>query len=1105
MPYPLAVLKQFFTNNEITRGKAYFESGRVFNVKSTPDSYGIEIQASVVGSGSKPYRQDIAVYQGVDHSSWDEFEVEGECSCPIGYNCKHIAAVLFASDNLLTKGKSSYQAKPNDQSFDHWLSKTIETNRPIPKVPDNANNQLLVYELHKSDLNQRENQLNVQVYKTRKLKSGELTTANPTRVQLGNISGSERYISPVDNEVISALQVCMRDQINRVGFLYDGIRMSGRVGAMALQQLLETDRFYLGDYRQRQLLSPAPLQTAQMQWVIDSSGCQSMQLVADNVVSDIFNVHPLMGLDINSLTVFPIDTALTSAKIFQLLQAPVLEPEQSLAISDDQKQALTELNIPAPQGIRTEDIDIISIQPQLRLGLAKNPSGKICKGGYSMALSVLYNELKPVEIPADEEVISYSQDGVLYRCNRDIDKEQEFLDYLINTFDIVDLSTFFLGVIPKPGYYGFENSADWFSFMEDGIEELQDHGWSVITHEDFDLSFTDIDQWHAEIDYGEDNGWFDLSLGIEVDGQQIQLLPILLESFKGKQFSEALTSLQADPSGKKPVALAPGQYILLPNERLIPLLETFVELFDIDTNLTDGKLTLSKAQELRLLPFSNDSWKVKGAEELEKLAKQIANFSGISAVTIPNSFTGSLRDYQQQGVNWLQFLRQFHLSGILSDDMGLGKTVQALAHLAVEKQKGRMICPTLIIAPTSLMSNWRNETAKFAPNLSLLVLHGSERHDQFSLIKKHDIILTSYALVVRDEEILSKYQYHYLILDESQKIKNHKTKAANTIQNINASHRLCLTGTPMENHLGELWSQFNFLMPGFLGHEKYFNQHYRKPIEKMLDNERRAALQKRIAPVLLRRTKELVASELPKKTEIVKTISLSGTQRDLYETIRLMMDKKVRKEIANKGMSRSHIMILDALLKLRQVCCHPGLLKLKAAAGVNESAKLGVLMEMLPELVEEGRKILLFSQFTSMLAVIETNLKNLGLDYVKLTGQTKDRDTPIEKFQSGTTPIFLISLKAGGIGLNLTAADTVIHYDPWWNPAVEDQATDRAHRIGQDKPVFVYKLVTEDTVESKILAMQQRKRLLAEQTLDSHEKSAIALNDDDLKNLFGPM
>ncbi len=405
-----------------------------------------------------------------------------------------------------------------------------------------------------------------------------------------------------------------------------------------------------------------------------------------------------------------------------------------------------------------------------------------------------------------------------------------------------------------------------------------------------------------------------------------------------------------------------------------------------------------------------------------------------------------------------------------------------LAHLAVEKRAGRMQYPSLIVAPTSLMSNWQREAATFTPGLKVLVLQGPERAERFECIDQANLVLTTYPLLPRDREILLAQEWHYVILDEAQQVKNPRAQAAQVVRRLKATHRLCLTGTPMENHLGELWAQFDFLMPGFLGDQQTFRRQYRTPIEKHGDSEKLQLLTRRTAPFLLRRTKDLVASELPPKTELLRTVALESKQALLYESVRLTMEKKVRKSIARRGLARSHIVVLEALLKLRQVCCDPRLLPAAThGAPAAGSAKFNLLFELLPELLEEGRRILLFSQFTTMLGLIEREVKRRGMAYAKLTGKTRKRDAAIETFRSGAADLFLISLKAGGVGLNLTEADTVIHYDPWWNPAVEHQATDRAHRIGQGKPVFVYRLVAEGTVEERMLTLQERKQQLADQ------------------------
>ncbi|MGH7211747.1 MAG: DEAD/DEAH box helicase, partial [Acetobacteraceae bacterium] len=472
----------------------------------------------------------------------------------------------------------------------------------------------------------------------------------------------------------------------------------------------------------------------------------------------------------------------------------------------------------------------------------------------------------------------------------------------------------------------------------------------------------------------------------------------------------------------------------------------------------------------------------------------------------PGCFKGTLRPYQARGVDWLQFLRVAGLGGVLADDMGLGKTVQALAHLVIEQAEGRLNRPALVVCPTTLVANWRAEAARFAPSLRVLTLHGPDRAARFPDIGDHDLVLTTYPLLARDHAALAGQEWHVVTLDEAQVIKNPAAATSKLARTLKARQRLCLSGTPLENHLGELWSLFDFLMPGFLGDSRTFQRRYRTPIEKGGDLDRRTALAGRVAPFLLRRTKAEVAADLPPKTEIAETIEMGDAQRAVYESIRLAMHTKVRRAIAERGLARSGIIILDALLKLRQACCDPRLLKLATAkAAKARSAKLERLMEMLPQMLEEGRRVLLFSQFTSMLALIEAELAERRLDYVILTGDTRDSVQPVERFQSGATPLFLISLKAGGVGLNLTAADTVIHYDPWWNPAVENQATDRAHWIGQDKAVFAHRLITVGTIEEKMETLKARKQALVAGILGGESGRALKMSEADVEELLAPV
>lgn len=654
-----------------------------------------------------------------------------------------------------------------------------------------------------------------------------------------------------------------------------------------------------------------------------------------------------------------------------------------------------------------------------------------------------------------------------------------------------------------------DGQAQWLRFAGNDLESLADLGWQMQKSAKYRYDVVPVEDWYADIDEPAEagNAWFELELGIVVNRKRVPLLPVLVQLIRSAPLDFNPEVLAAHLEADQMLATLPdGLRVALPWGRVKPILSTLGELYFNDKIKARVRLsTLDAARLEELARGAEFTW--TGGERLRETGRKLSQFGKVKKVDAPTGLRATLRDYQLDGLAWMQFLREYDLGGILADDMGLGKTVQTIAHILTEKEAGRLTSPALVIAPTSLMMNWMEEAARFAPSLKVLLLQGKERMELFDQIDGADIVLTTYALLPRDEEKLREHEYHLVILDESHYIKNTRSKAAQTAGSLNARHRLCLSGTPLENHLGELWSQFHFLLPGLLGDEKTFNSQFRHPIERQDDPVRRSLLSRRIKPFLLRRTKDHVAKELPEKTEMIRRIELSGPQRDLYETVRLAMDKKVREEIDRKGVARSQIVILEALLKLRQVCCDPRLVKAmpsrKNTAAI--SAKLTDLMQMIDDLLGEGRKILVFSQFTSMLALIEEELEARGIRYALLTGETRDRSAQVAAFQQGAVPIFLISLKAGGVGLNLTAADTVIHYDPWWNPAAENQATDRAWRIGQDKPVFVYKLIAKGTLEEKIQLLQQKKSELAQSILSEGESQKMALTQEDLQAIFAPL
>jgi superfamily II DNA or RNA helicase len=657
---------------------------------------------------------------------------------------------------------------------------------------------------------------------------------------------------------------------------------------------------------------------------------------------------------------------------------------------------------------------------------------------------------------------------------------------------------------------------DWLHWADNDFSVLREAGFEVTLDDALQNWISHADTLDVQLRPEGENGdesatspWFDLSLGMEINGQRHNILPWLPELIA------AAAASPLDPDTGLPnippfvYLRSPNRagFIRLPTDTLKPWMAALLDLVgDRDHDFSGDSLKLSRLDALRTGAALGEGAIWEGAQALRDMVQQLSGHSELPEVPVPASVQASLRPYQQQGVNWLQFLREHSLGGILADDMGLGKTLQTLVHIQIEKDAGRLTHPALIIAPVSLMGNWQRETERFCPQLRSLVLHGKDRHEVAGTMDQHDLVIAPYSLLQRDRERWLQAQWHLVVLDEAQNIKNASTHAAQVVSQLQTRHRLCLSGTPMENHLGEIWSLFHFLMPGFLGSQTRFKELFRTPIEKQGDPERLAQLRARITPFMLRRTKAVVANELPPKVETVMRVELSGKQADLYETIRLGMEKTVREALNTKGLAKSQITILDALLKLRQVCCDPQLLKLDAAKKVKTSAKLEQLMEMLPEMLAEGRRILLFSQFTSMLTLIEAELKKRKLSWVKLTGQSQKRDALIEQFTSGQVPLFLISLKAGGVGLNLPQADTVIHYDPWWNPAVEAQATGRAHRIGQNNSVWVVKLVAQGTIEERILALQERKAALAESMYSGAVgRKQPLFSESDLAELLKPL
>ena len=655
---------------------------------------------------------------------------------------------------------------------------------------------------------------------------------------------------------------------------------------------------------------------------------------------------------------------------------------------------------------------------------------------------------------------------------------------------------------PNPAHGNLPEFWPW--LRATGAPILESQSWTVAFAPEVGHEIIDIDPDGFVYQLEDDgSGWFHLSVGFDVGGKQLDLLPILAQLLERGAME---SSLEFPADGHFLHHLEDGRALRLPAARIRRILKQFSALID-PRRFKGSKLKLHPLDAAAIA--TSEELGIQAPERLAELAAKLSNFAGIEKIPQPAGIQAQLREYQTTGFHWMQFLARHELHGILADDMGLGKTLQTITHILAEKDSGRSQGkPVLVVAPTSVVPNWRAEAQRFAPSLRILMLDGPHRKKYFRSIPYADLVLTSYALVQRDIDALKGHRFHLAVLDEAQYVKNPAAKVAQAVCQLDARHRLCLSGTPVENHLGELWSLMKFLMPGFLGGQEDFNRRFRNPIEKDGDEDRRLALKARVAPLILRRNKTEVAKELPPKTILIHPVELNTAQKDLYETVRATMDKRVRQSIAIKGLEGSRMVFLEALLKLRQICCEPKLLKFegesKVEADAAGSAKLDYLADLLETLIEEGRRILIFSQFTSMLEIIERLLQLRKTPYLKLTGESKNRGELVERFQTGEFPVFLISLKAGGTGLNLTAADTVIHYDPWWNPAAEAQATDRAYRIGQTQPVFVHKLICQGTVEERIHQLQAKKSQLADSLLSDAARAA-APDESTLSALLAPL
>ncbi|NKJ46837.1 helicase [Burkholderia sp. SG-MS1] len=1122
---------------------------------------GATLSGDVQGTQPGPYRTRVR-FRTDGGSPW----AQSDCTCPVGRDCKHVAALLLAELEYHDEMDHIIDIEPNEGAHDgepprsqppvpltnlarpagvrpelvSWLERfraRAEAADAITKRTGAARTQTLAYRLNWSNFHMRHE---VVLYRARCNPDGMVVEVDePWDNVEAALLKQPKFVSDEDLSILRGLW------LGRSREDFGQFILRGTNGAEMLQKLIATGRLFFDFKAATGGAGPVPLSRA-----ADRPGRIEWEPLADQRLRPVLCTEPRASMVLPTEPVWYVDGVANEAGIvqsslpFQQLPDYLAMPPISLAEAPLVASVLREIapGLPLPPTHDASAIRVIDVEPVPVLTLNSHALPSATKGEQrkpqAVELAGVSFDYDGVSINVDSSVTLVPMPGgdVIHIRRRYEAEKKRLLELRKTGLQKVPTSRVHASRLLPDTMLGLPDADAWSAFVNDAVPELVRQGWRVTMAPAFRYNVIEIDAIDGTAHQAGD-GWFDLEMGIRIGERNVRLEPLLADLFRRDRrwLNGGLESI----ADHEPIELKTeeNKRLRLRADRLKPVVRVLVDLFDsLGGTLAEGAPLRVPSVDAGRLEALNDTgrWQFRGDDSIRQLARRLQAGPGLREVPVPRGLKAELRAYQQQGLNWMQFLREQDLAGVLADDMGLGKTVQTLAHILAEKEAGRLRRPALIVVPTTLVHNWRDEARRFAPGLKVLVLNGPQRKERFEQIGEHELLLTTYALLWRDQKVLAEHEYHLLILDEAQYVKNATTKAAQAIRGLRARHRLCLTGTPLENHLGELWSQFDFLLPGFLGTQKDFTRRWRNPIEKNGDSVRRALLARRIRPFMLRRRKDEVAKELPAKTTIVCSVDLEGAQRDLYETVRTAMQEKVRAAVSAQGLARSHIIVLDALLKLRQVCCDPRLVRMSKANGATgqahdeaagnfaspdkekigkvekgahamRSAKLDLLLSMLPELIEEGRRVLLFSQFTGMLSLIAEALDEAAIPYVILTGDTADRVTPVQRFQQGEVPLFLISLKAGGVGLNLTAADTVIHYDPWWNPAAENQAIDRAHRLGQDKPVFVYKLIAAGSIEEKIVELQEQKAALADSILSDDAAGAARFSDDDLDALFAPM
>ena len=1070
-------IKNLVSNKIYRRGIDYYNQGRVLQYrinKLEPNLY--QISAQVSGSKRYQVKSEIRLRQ-------ESIELESSCDCPYDWEeyCKHEVAVLnkFMEEDFRSP-KVNYEpaaAKEQEIAELEFSDQDVGSEIVEQRIADRSFKNLL--EITK---NYDESEMPKLEYRVKGILNQELKNF---KLIFDSDQLSQQQLEGVVNSLNEEQHAYYKESLLKKYFYGQELRLledladlnksKGRGSSLLLTKNEENLDFLLN------LSQLFKLQLDENGSVIKKGKTLRPELKLEGDLEEIRielreQDFPIYQGSENDCRWTLIENTVHKIDFYNFSELPTnfLIPKQRQGEFLFEILPTLEKNLELKRSEALQSYELIKESPEIDLKLDYNQGKISCQLEVEFA-GEKYSNTELLGIDTDQNIYKRDQDEPELWYGRDNRALAEVIDFLEEyNFKV------------RPEHFILRDNNEIQEFITDGMTHIPED-WNVERSQSFDqIEIKEVKlEPIVEIDDSEGINWFDFSISYNLGGK----------SYSRQELQQLISY------NKKGEA-----YIKLDNQYFI--LESGAQEEKVEQMLKDAE---SQAEGYRapyhnLLYYKNlvekSGINFKGNQVFNELEDEISGLNVVKERQLPQGLKGELRDYQKNGYNWLRFLHKYHFGGILADDMGLGKTLQMLTLLKSVKPER----PALVLCPRTLIYNWQEEADKFFDDLRTLVYYGTpaERDKMRHDFADYDLIISSYSTISRDVEELNQENiiFSFAILDEAQHIKNHRTKRAKAVKNIEAESRLALTGTPLENSVEELWSIFDFLMPGYLGNYSYFKKNFLTPINKNNEKEKMTELKERVAPFILRRRKGEVLKELPEKIVNVHPVSMTQLQEDSYQTVLEEVRGELEQTVEEKGFNRSRINVLAALTKLRQICNHPALV-LGEEGRAHNSGKLEALRELLADALSGGHKIIVFSQFVKMLKLIRDDLEQQGINYLYLDGSTRKRMEKVREFNSNPeVEIFLISLKAGGVGLNLTAADMVVHVDPWWNPMVERQATDRAHRLGQENRVMVYKMITRGTVEEKMLKLQQRKQDLFNNIIENNVNPIKAISWEDIQDLL---